>query len=390
MSGNALITYTETATAAAPDLAALWRGLMALTVPEAATIPGVGSDADYRAFTVSDNRIGYETRYADIVAAALGPILPRIRAAARDARRGRPVVLVSTVMGSRPQYDRLGADAAGEAISEALAADVATVSALLDDAADVLGIGSGCAAGTTAIGIGRGLVTSGRADFVVCLGAEMISLEVLTLFTALGGLARDGVVRPFDEHRSGMLPGEGWGVLVLESQRWAQEPVARVLGYGEASDGYDIAAPSPDGIGLTAAIGQALDESRCRIDDLGWVCAHGTGTRANDALEARIYDRLFGERTQPLPCVSLKGMTGHCQGAAGVIEAAVACTSLVEGIVPPNAATRTIDPVVAALERIRVPLTPGAFGASPAGGPRVLSTSFGFGGSVSAVVLGRP
>ncbi|WP_405162995.1 hypothetical protein OG203_43170 [Nocardia sp. NBC_01499] len=384
MTGNALITYAQTRTAAAPNLATLWANLISLTVPTAASIPGVGTDADYRAFTLSDPGTDRaDPRYRDIWRAALAPVLSRIAEVNGDPRRARPIVLVATVMGSRPEYDR---QAPAHGIKNALADDVAAVSELLGHQADVLGIGSGCAAGTTAVGIARSLITTGRADFVVCLGAEMVSLEVLTLFTALGGLAREGVLRPFDEHRTGMVPGEGWGVLILESERWADRPLGAVLGYGEASDGYDIVAPSPDGVGLSAAIGQALAESGRGVADIGWICAHGTGTRANDALEAQIYDGLFRRREQQLPCVSIKGATGHCQGAAGVIEAAVACTSLAEAMVPPNAAALTVDPIVAALERVQVPLTPSTLAPSAA----VLSTSFGFGGSVSAIVIGQP
>jgi 3-oxoacyl-[acyl-carrier-protein] synthase II len=297
------------------------------------------------------------------------------------------VVLLSTIMVSRPEFDlHPDGNEAAEHIGMAFSADIETVREITGHAADVIGIGSGCAAGTSAVGIGAALIESGRTDLVVCVGAELLSYEVITLFGALGGLAGDGYVRPFDAHRRGMLPGEGWGVLVLESERRARQPLARICGYGEACDGFDLVRPCPDGTGLRAAIEQALLDSGCGPDDIAWICAHGTGTKASDGLEARIYDSIFAARRAPLPCVSVKGVTGHTQGAAGVIEAAVAVKSLSKRAVPLNPGLREVDPAVAGLRRIIVPDST----APLEDGLAVLSISFGFGGSASAVLIGPP
>ncbi|MEV6767375.1 hypothetical protein AB0N05_01955 [Nocardia sp. NPDC051030] len=344
-----LITHAETATSAAPDLTTLWDtligGIVADRPDSARLLPAAG---------------GPGPCLPRLTAAALGPVLPRLRAAANDRRRGRPVVLVSTVLGSRPYYDHSHAEAGWFGIRHALTMDVAVISDLVGEATDVIGIGSGGAAGTTAVGIARGLIACGRADFVVCLGIEIGSLEM-------------------------MLPGEGWGVLVLESDRWAREPVGSVLGYGEASDGYDLTARSPVGAGLTAAVTRALAESGSTVDDIGWICAQGTGTPVDDARQARIYGRLFGSRRRPVPCVSLAGVTGYCRGASGIIEAAVACRSLREVMVPANSPPGEADSAVAAPGSVFTPAAPMAMDPES----RVLSTSFGFGGAVSAIVIGQ-
>ncbi|NMM91441.1 hypothetical protein B2J88_45310 [Rhodococcus sp. SRB_17] len=379
------VTYADVGTAAGAGLKVLWDRLIFSDPPVAASIPAVGADSEYRAFAQLDPG-GMPLDFIALVRQALDPVQDRIVLADRNPRRLRPIVLLSTVMGSRPKFDRFGSPDHHFDVQNALARDVRAVQALTGGAADVIGIGSGCAAGTSAIGVAHELIGAGKADMVVCLGAEMVSLEVLTLFTALGGLSRDATVRPFDANRTGMVPGAGWGLVVLEHAQWACNPLASVQGYGEAADGTSLTLPSPDGIGMREAVHQALQQACLGVDAIGWICAHGTGTRANDALEASVYDRIFHARSMSLPCVSVKGVTGHCQGAAGVIEAAVACRSLEVGEIPPNVGLTDVDPKVLDLQRIAIPdhAVPLPEGLS------VLSTSFGFGGSVAAVLIGRP
>ncbi|MFF8327804.1 beta-ketoacyl synthase N-terminal-like domain-containing protein [Rhodococcus qingshengii] len=380
------ITYAECRTSECDSRDALWKRMLFGDAIEASRIPGIGHDSDYRAYALACEAKGDQYLFESLLQEALGPIRNRIVAADEDVERNRPVVLLSTVMGSRPDHDRSDPISAAEGVRAALDSDTAAVATFLGGHVDVIGIGSGCAAGTTVIGLAQSLVSSGRADMVICLGAEVLSYEVLTLFLALGGLSDDDMVRPFDADRRGMMPGEGFGVVVVEPPEFAKAPLASIAGYGEACDGWNLVAPSPTATGLSIAITDALASASITVDDVGWICAHGTGTRANDALEAGAYDRIFSARHDRVPVVSIKGTTGHCQGAAGVIETVVAVTSLREGVVPPNKTISTLESGIEKLAHVRVPCS-----AVPlADNNYVLSTSFGFGGSVAAVVIGAP
>ena len=138
-----------------------------------------------------------------------------------------------------------------------------------------------------------------------------------------------------------------------------------------------MSAPHPEGRGARMAMAEALRSAALLPEDIGYVNLHGTGTKSNDAAEDLAVTALFGDR---VPCNSTKGMTGHALGAAGAIEAAVALLCIREEFVPPGIGTRRVDPLLRARYEIE-------------GGPRrvgrVLSNSFGFGGSNCSLVFGR-
>jgi 3-oxoacyl-[acyl-carrier-protein] synthase II len=241
-----------------------------------------------------------------------------------------------------------------------------------------------CASGTTAIGTARDLLRTGRCDIVLAGGAEAgLTRPILAGFTRMGALSGrvddpSTASRPFDADRDGFVAAEGAGVLVLERVEHAEARGARirarVSGYGASADAHHATAPDPTGSGVASAIGSALADANLTPSDVDHVNAHGTSTPLNDAVEAKVLGRMFGDQ----PAVtSVKGVTGHSLGAAGAIEAACAVLSIETGMVPPTANCQ--DPagevdVVRDRPR-RLPVS------------AAMSNSFGFGGQNAVLVL---
>jgi len=241
-----------------------------------------------------------------------------------------------------------------------------------------------CASGTTAIGTARDLLRTGRCDIVIAGGTEAgLTRPVLAGFTRMGALSGRvddpaSASRPFDADRDGFVAAEGAGVLVLERVEHAEARGARirarVSGYGASADAHHATAPDPSGSGVAAAIGSALADADLSPSDVDHVNAHGTSTPLNDAVEAKVLARMFGDG----PAVtSVKGVTGHSLGAAGAIEAACTVMSIETGMVPPTANCE--DPAV---EVDVVRERPRRLPVSAA-----TSNSFGFGGQNAVLVL---
>ena len=208
-------------------------------------------------------------------------------------------------------------------------------------------IPTACAAGNYAIAHAMDLLRSGQSDVVVAGGADAFSRITYAGFYRLGAIAPE-VVRPFDKNRQGMIPGEGAGMLVLESESHARkrgaEIYAEVAGYGLTCDAFNMTAPSPDGEGAARAMKLAMQAARVNGEEVGYVCAHGTGTRANDFAETRAVHRAFGASATSVPVSSIKSMLGHTMGAASAIEAVACVMSLRNGVIPPTANFETRDP----------------------------------------------
>jgi len=218
------------------------------------------------------------------------------------------------------------------------------------------------------------LISSGMLDAAIVGGVDTLCAMTLTGFESLQALDRVPC-RPFCKDRSGVSIGEGGALALVE-----REGDARVLieGVGETSDAYHISAPHPEGEGARAAMSEALALAGCRAEDIDHVNAHGTGTRLNDAAEAKAIRAVFGS---PLPVVSTKGFTGHTLGAAGAIEFAFAAYAIEEGWIPPSVGANPLDPELG----LNVPhqLVRGRF-------RRVISNSFAFGGNNVSVLVGAP
>ena len=138
-----------------------------------------------------------------------------------------------------------------------------------------------------------------------------------------------------------------------------------------------MSSPHPEGLGAVAAMRAALASAGLTPEAMDYINLHGTGTKANDAMEDRAVTRLFGAR---VPCSSTKGWTGHTLGASGALEAVIAAICLEDGFIPGCLGVEPVDPSFGA--RVAT-----ANDYRPLG--HVLSNSFGFGGSNCALLLGR-
>ncbi len=209
----------------------------------------------------------------------------------------------------------------------------------------VLTLPAACAAGNYAIGFAADLIRAGRADVVITGASEIIQELQFSGFVRLAAMAPIRC-QPFDLNRQGLIVGEGAGLLVLESEasvvRRGARPQAEVRGYGLSCDAYHITRPREDASGSIAAMRDAIHRSGISPDEVDFVNAHGTGTKANDIAEAKLMKDVFGDRAVPIS--SVKSMIGHCMGAASAIEA-IACVMTIEtGLYPPTIAYETPDP----------------------------------------------
>lgn len=244
---------------------------------------------------------------------------------------------------------------------------------------------SACASSTHAIGLGAQAIRSGQADAVFTGGSDApITFGIVRGWEALRVLAIDNehpeeACRPFSADRKGLVLAEGAAVFVLESfenaQRRGAEILAEVAGFGATSDAGHVTDPSADG--AARAMRLALRDAKLAPEDVGYINAHGTGTRANDATETAAIRAVFGDAAPPVS--STKSLHGHAMGASGAIELASSLVALRDGFLPPTINLRQPDP---ACDLDYVP--------NEARAARVeafLSNSFGFGGMNAVVAL---
>ncbi|WP_200307186.1 beta-ketoacyl-[acyl-carrier-protein] synthase family protein [Streptomyces adelaidensis] len=244
-----------------------------------------------------------------------------------------------------------------------------------------------CVASAAAIIHACRLISSGRIDVAVCAGGYLVEEETFGKFDSGRALSRDGMVRPFSADRSGLLLGDGVAAVVLESAEHARRrgarPLASVVGWGAATDAHHISQPHPEGIGLALAARQAL---RLAGDPggaaLGYVNAHGTGTKYNDGAETRGLRAALPERAESIPVSSTKSTTGHLLEAAGVVEFVITLLALTDGVLPPTAGFTRADPEC---DLDYVPNRP-----RQADLRRALTINAAFGGANTALVLERP
>ena len=211
----------------------------------------------------------------------------------------------------------------------------------------VLTIVTACASGTDAIGNALDMIRSGRADVVLTGGTEAcVTAYSMGGFAALKALSTkyndtpERASRPFDKDRDGFVMGEGAGALVVESYEHAKARGARIYaelaGYSATGDAYHLTAPQPEGAGAVRAMQQAVADAGLQPTDVDYVNAHGTSTPINDPTETAAIKGAFGEHAYTLKVSSTKGMTGHCIGAAGAIEAIACVMGIVENFYPPT------------------------------------------------------
>ena len=244
-------------------------------------------------------------------------------------------------------------------------------------------ITTACAAGAQNIGNALYTIRWGQSDIVLAGGADACNTPLVTQgFANMRATSTLGISRPFDAQRDGFVLAEGAAVLVLEEREHALARnatiLAEALGYGTNADAYHITAPRPNGAGVRACMELALQDASLIPADIGHINAHGTSTPLNDANEAEAIHQLFGS---PGPLVtSIKGVTGHSQGAAGALEAAAVVLTLQRQLIPPTANQQTPDPELAPIQLVTeaTEWQPGM----------ALSNSFGFGGHNASLVFG--
>jgi 3-oxoacyl-[acyl-carrier-protein] synthase II len=243
-------------------------------------------------------------------------------------------------------------------------------------------IATACAAGSNAIGDAFQLLQLGKADAMICGGAEsaITPLGVAGFASAKALSFRNDdpatASRPFDKTRDGFVIGEGSGILVLETLAHAEARgatiLAEIVGYGTTCDAHHITSPTPGGVGGAAAMRLALEDGGIAADSVDYVNAHGTSTPANDSNETAAIKSALGSRAKDIPVSSTKSMTGHLLGGSGGIEAVACVLALRNGVVPPTINYNNPDPEcdLDVVPNTARELTLGT----------VLSNSFGFGG----------
>jgi 3-oxoacyl-[acyl-carrier-protein] synthase-1/3-oxoacyl-[acyl-carrier-protein] synthase II len=238
-------------------------------------------------------------------------------------------------------------------------------------------ISNACVSGTDALGMAADMIACGQCSAVLCGGMDALSIVPHTGFSRL--LIYDSApCRPFDRTRQGLNLGEGAAFVVLEKASVARARGAKILGYiagyGSKSDAHHFTAPHPYGQGLESAVNEALTRAGISESELAFINVHGTGTRENDKIEGQTLHRMFPH----VPLWATKGLTGHTLGAAGALEALFTLMALKQGIVPASTGFQNPDPEIgAAPTQIQTSFSQKA----------ALSTSLGFGGSNSALVI---
>jgi len=246
-----------------------------------------------------------------------------------------------------------------------------------------------CAAGTQAIGEAAEIIRQGKCDIMVTGGTEAgITGIGVAGFCTMKALTNNNEVpskasRPFDANRDGFIPGEGAGILILESMEHAinrgAHILAEVAGYGCSADAHHITAPESSGAGMIRGMKAALDDALLTTADVDYINAHGTSTPLNDKTETLAIKTLFGDYAKSVPISSTKSMIGHLLGGSGGAEAVAVVKTIMHGIIHPTINYETPDPEcdldyvpnVARQKQVKV----------------AISNSFGFGGQNACLVL---
>lgn len=245
-------------------------------------------------------------------------------------------------------------------------------------------ISAACASGSHSIGLGYMLIKQGMQDVVLCGGAQETNFYSMASFDALGAFSvrmdePTKASRPFDRDRDGLIPSGGAASLVLEDYEHAKARganiLAEVIGYGFSSNGGGISQPSDEG--SVVAMTRALDMSGVKAEDIDYINAHATSTHQGDMYEAMALNRMFGGKHALIS--STKSMTGHECWMAGASEAVYSILMMQNDFVAPNINFEHPDEYS---EKLNLAITTVETELN-----LVLSNSFGFGGTNSALVL---
>ena len=250
---------------------------------------------------------------------------------------------------------------------------------------------SACASSTNAIISAVDNLKLGKADIIITGGAEaVIGVAGMGGFNAMKAMSERNddpktASRPYDKDRDGFVMGEASGVLVLEELEHAKKRGAKiyceVVGGGATADAYHLTAPHPEGLGAKNVMNAALRDAGMQANEIDYINTHGTSTPLGDIAEAKAITEVFGEHAYHLNISATKSMTGHCLGAAGVIEAIACIQSVIHDIIPPTINHFTDDPELD--NRLNFTFNKAQKRVVNA----ALSNTFGFGGHNACVIV---
>ena len=251
------------------------------------------------------------------------------------------------------------------------------------------GQASACASSGHSLGFAFDDVRLGRQKRMFVVGAEDCDYHSIVPFCGMRALSLDSnpntASPPFDKTRQGFVSTGGGTVLVLENEeevlRRGVTPYAEIVGWGQASDGHNVAISHPDGIGLVDAMDRALTDAGIKPEKIGYINAHATATQIGDLSEIKAIRQVFGDWATSVPISSTKALTGHGLSLSSAMEIGFCCLCLREGFLPGSANIKEIDPDAADLNILRESMQ-----STP---DYMLSNSSGFGGANVSVVIKR-
>lgn len=347
------------------DVPSTWDGLkngrsgikpLTLVVEENLTVRNAGEVTDFDPLRWLDERVvTFTDRFSQFAIVAAREAMADAGLSLSAAEALRTACLVGTGMGGMSTldegYERLYR-------RKSLRAPPLTVPKVMPSAAasqvsmdlgltgPAFGLTSACASSNHALGEALWMVRSGRVERAVAGGTEAcLTYGCLKAWEVLRVVAPD-TCRPFSKDRRGMIIGEGSGMVVLERWDLAVARGARIYGelagFGFTADAADLVQPSQDG--AARALADCLADAGVAPEAVGYVNAHGTGTRINDLVETRAIRQVFGAHAERLAISSSKSMLGHGLGAAGGLEIVPTVLAVAEGLLPPTANYREPDP----------------------------------------------
>ena len=249
------------------------------------------------------------------------------------------------------------------------------------------GMVSACASSGHSLGMALDEIRLGRQKRMLVVGAEDCNFESIVPFCGMRALSLEKdpnkASRPFDQKRNGFVGTGGAVCLVLETESEAKRrgstPYAKFLGWGQGSDGHNVAISHPQGRGLQDAMRNALKDANVSPNDIDYVNAHAPSTTIGDASEMKALNQVFAGNKVKVS--STKALTGHGLSLSSIMEAAFCCLSLREGFLPGSANVDDVDPEIGHLELLRH--------STEADTSFIMSNSSGFGGANVSLILGK-
>lgn len=239
-------------------------------------------------------------------------------------------------------------------------------------------VATACSSSARAIISARNLIRSGLCDAVIAGGSDSLSKVTVSGFFALSALDLN-LCRPFAYDRNGINIGEGAGLCVV-SKMPLESKAVKLLGCGATTDAYHVSAPDPNADGAKVAVLTALKDANLKPSDIGYINMHGTGTKLNDAMEGKLVRDIFGDK---VPVSSIKHLTGHTLGAAGIVEASL-LAMILQNEIPLPYHPYAQDEYVSEFGDIDLVVTCNR-------GPKskiLMSNNFAFGGNNTSLILG--